>query len=724
MSLTLTQPPPPHTTGFAMGTARAPDGSTLTLDSRSLILNGRRWTPVMGEFHFTRYPAADWPAELAQMKAGGVDIVATYVFWIHHEEVEGAWNWRGDRDLCGFVRAAAAAGLKVIVRAGPWCHGEVRHGGLPDWIVARPGARTDDPVYLASVDKLYRQIAAQVTGLLWKDGGPIVGLQLENEYDGPAEHLLNLKRLAREAGLDVPLYTRTGWPALTTPMPFGEIVPLYGVYAEGFWDRELTAMPGNYWAGFHFSTLRTDANIANEALGRRDVQDEPDVAKYPYLTCEIGGGMMSSYHRRIRVDPRDIEAVTLVKLGSGSTSPGYYMYHGGTNPEGRTPLMEAQATPLTNWNDLPVKNYDFQAPLGAAGQVRPHYFRLRRLHRLLHAFGERLAAMDTFLPSVRPGGRNDVTTLRWAVRSDGQRGFVFVNNHERGRELPAKRNVQFDLTLTDGSTLRFPAAPVTVPVGAMFLWPFNLDLGHGFTLAWATAQPVTLRDDGAVRTVWFAAIPGIAAEFCFTSAVAGVADPGPASTRPATTLTLPPGEHRLSLARRDSPQTLRLIVVEAEESLRLFDPPAPVHAAPLPVATVQLRPAGPLRSIRPGPTPYGVASAPTDADFAAAAVWRLELPADFKASPDRLLRLRYTGDVARVYLGERLIMDDFYNGLPLELDLSRQAADLATQELTVAILPLQKNAPIYFSDPTALPDFTGRNAVAELQGAEIVAPEF
>ncbi|MBX3751898.1 MAG: beta-galactosidase, partial [Opitutaceae bacterium] len=311
MSLALTQPPPPHTTGFAMGAARAPDGSTLTLDSRSLILNGRRWTPVMGEFHFARYPAADWSTELAKMKAGGVDIVATYVFWIHHEEVEGAWNWGGDRDLRGFVRAAAAAGLKVIVRAGPWCHGEVRNGGLPDWIVARPGARTDDPAYLASVDKLYRQIAAQVTGLLWKDGGPIVGLQLENEYDGPAEHLLNLKRLARAAGMDVPLYTRTGWPALTTPMPFGEIVPLYGVYAEGFWDRELTAMPGNYWAGFHFTKLRTDANIANEALGRRDVQDEPDVAKYPYLTCEIGGGMMSSYHRRIRVDPRDIEAVTL-----------------------------------------------------------------------------------------------------------------------------------------------------------------------------------------------------------------------------------------------------------------------------------------------------------------------------------------------------------------------------------------------------------------------------
>ncbi len=714
-----------------MGTARAPDGATLTLDSRSLILNGRRWTPVMGEFHYARYPAAAWPAELAKMKAGGVDTVATYVFWIHHEEVEGAWDWSGGRDLRAFVRASAAVGLKVIVRAGPWCHGEVRNGGLPDWIVARPGSRSNDSAYLASVERLYHQIAAQVSGLLWKDGGPIVGVQLENEYDGPAEHLLNLKRLAREAGIDVPLYTRTGWPALTTPLPFGEIIPLYGVYAEGFWDRELTAMPGNYWAGFHFTKLRTDANIANEALGRRDVQDEPDVAKYPYLTCEIGGGMMSSYHRRIRVDPRDIEATTLVKLGSGSTSPGYYMYHGGTNPEGRTPLMEAQATPLTNWNDLPVKNYDFQAPLGAAGQVRPHYYRLRRLHRFLHTFGENLAGMDTFLPSVRPAGRDDGTTLRWAARSDGQRGFVFVNNHERGRTLPAKPGMQFDLTLADGAALRFPAAPVTVPAGAMFLWPFNLDLGHGFTLAWATAQPITMRDEGAVRTVWFAATPGVEPQFCFTaevdatrSAVAGVADPGPASARPATVLTLQPGEHRLSLARRDTTQTLRLVVLNEDESLRLFDPPAPVPAAQQPVPATLLRPAGPLRTIRSGPTPYGVASAPTDADFAAAAMWRLELPADFKSAPDRLLRLRYTGDVARVYLGGRLIMDDFYNGLPLELDLSRHAADLATQELTVAILPLQKDAPIYFSDPTVLPDFTGRNAVAELHSAEIRTPEF
>src|SRR5262249_46425900 len=159
----------------------------------------------------------------------------------------------------------------TIVRCGPWCHGEVRNGGLPDWILKKGWkTRSNDSNYLAKVEILYREIAGQLHGLLWKEGGPVIGIQLDNEYSGPAEHLLALKKIARDAGLDVPLYTRTGWPDLRTPMPFGEIMPLFGVYAEGFWDRDLTPMPSRYWAGFHFATLRTDVNIANELLGKRD----------------------------------------------------------------------------------------------------------------------------------------------------------------------------------------------------------------------------------------------------------------------------------------------------------------------------------------------------------------------------------------------------------------------------------------------------------------------
>ena len=159
---------------------------------------------------------------------------------------------------------------------------------------------------------LYGQIAQQLAGLLWKDGGPVIGIQLENEYSGPAQHLLTLKQLAREAGLEVPLYTRTGWPQLRAAMPFGELIPLYGVYAEGFWDRELTPMPGEiYWAGFQFSALRTEGAFGTDIPGEHTVTDGADVPRYPYLSCEIGGGMMSSYHRRILVNPLDSESTTL-----------------------------------------------------------------------------------------------------------------------------------------------------------------------------------------------------------------------------------------------------------------------------------------------------------------------------------------------------------------------------------------------------------------------------
>lgn len=697
--LTLTVPriEPAAAETFHMGTARAPDGQTLTLDARSLILNGKAWTPVMGEFHYSRYPENEWRGELLKMKAGGIDIVATYVFWIHHEEIEGQWEWSGDKNLRKFIETAAEVGLKVIVRCGPWCHGEVRNGGLPDWVVTRGQSRTEDPAFIASTTKLYNQIAAQLPGLLWKDGGPVIGIQLDNEYGGPAEYLLRLKQIARAAGLDVPLYTRTGWPALSTPMPFGEIVPLYGVYAEGFWDRELTPMPGNYWAGFHFSKLRVDANIANEALGRRDAQDAPDVARYPYLTCEIGGGMMSSYHRRILVDPRDITSTTLVKLGSGSVSPGYYMYHGGTNPEGKlTTLMEEQATAITNWNDMPVKNYDFQTALGQYGQVRPQFFSLRPLHLFLKSFGDKFAGLATVLPYVRPAGKDDIATLRWAVRSDGRSGYVFVNNYERNRALPAKTGVQFALELADGRPLTFPDAPVTIPADAHFFWPFNLDLGHGVTLAWATAQPFTVAERDGLRTVCFVETPGVPAVFAF------VGEP-PQSLAPGGDLIR--GKVRVALLRG----------ADAEGFGLKISPASP----PIAVGIEPIKSAGTLRTISMGRSKQPVAAAPGDADFAAAAVWRIKLPAGLDCSADAILRLNYAGDVARVYIGKKFITDDYYNGQPLEIGLHRHAADLKDGELTIAILPLQKNAPIFMA-ASARPDFGTADSIAVLRSAELV----
>ena len=157
------------TESFHMGSATTPDGNTLTLDRNSLLLDGQPWTPVMGEFHYARYPENEWREELLKMKAGGMDIVATYVFWIHHEEVEGQFDWSGQRDLRRFVQTARDVGLKVIVRCGPWCHGEVRNGGFPDWLMHKGwNLRSNDTNYLAKVKILYGEIAKQIKGLYWK----------------------------------------------------------------------------------------------------------------------------------------------------------------------------------------------------------------------------------------------------------------------------------------------------------------------------------------------------------------------------------------------------------------------------------------------------------------------------------------------------------------------------------------------------------------------------
>jgi hypothetical protein len=780
----VTKSSPALTAGFNMGASRSPDGSTLTLDSSSLILDGRRWTPAMGEFQYSRYPQAEWREELLKMKAGGIDIVATYVFWIHHEEVEGQFDWAGRKNLRAFVQLCGDLGLKMIIRCGPWDHGEVRNGGFPDWLLAKGWkVRSDDPNYLAQVKIFYGQIAQQLTGSLWKDGGPVIGIQLENEYSGPASHLLTLKNMAREAGLDVPLYTRTGWPALQTPMHFGDIVPLYGVYAEGFWDRELTSMPGNvYWTGFQFSGLRTEGAFGTDIPGELSGTDGSDVRKYPYLSCEIGAGMMSSYHRRIVVNPLDSESTTLVKLGSGGASTGYYMYHGGENPDGKlSTLMESQATGM--WNDMPVKNYDFQTAIGDYGQIRPQYHLLRRLHMFLHEWGPTLATMPAFMPDQRPHGRGDASTLRWSVRSDGHSGFVFVNNYQRSQEMPAKENTRFTIKLPAGS-FTFPNKPVTVPADDCFIWPFNLDLGHGINLAWATAQPLTGVQDGKTNTIFFGATSNVPPQFAFANnGVAIQPESGQllkdgkqivakniaTGTGVALKLTAADGQV-IQIVVLDDPTSLTLwkqpwlgrdrvfltqagLVADGDE-LRLtsaklddlsvgvyppptavevggsaledkedglfqnFAPPAPAAVTPK-VSFEKIQSAGPPRDIPIGKIDKPVAMAPLDADFDKAAVWRVHLPENIDLGLDPVLRLHYVGDVARVTLNGKLLMDDFYNGKDFEVGLRRYAPEILNGDLRISILPMRKDAPIFMA-AGARPDFGNAASVDDLMGVELI----
>ena len=169
--------------------ASLPAAMYLAANDRYLMMDGTPWFPLMGEFHYSRYPENQWEKELLKIKAAGIQVISTYVFWIHHEEVEGEFNWTGQRDLRRFIELCSKHGLYVWLRIGPFDHGEVRNGGFPDWLLEKTATRENNPVFLHYVRRFDAEIAKQVKGLFWKDGGPIIGIQLENEYSalGPGK---------------------------------------------------------------------------------------------------------------------------------------------------------------------------------------------------------------------------------------------------------------------------------------------------------------------------------------------------------------------------------------------------------------------------------------------------------------------------------------------------------------------------------------------------------
>jgi hypothetical protein len=389
------------------------------------------------------------------------------------------------------------------------------------------------------------------------------------------------------------------------------------------------------------------------------------------------------------------------------------MYHGGQNPEGKlSTLQESQATGYPN--DLPVKSYDFNAPLGEFGQINPHYYWLRRLHLFLHDFGVPLAQMPTTLPELRVTNKNDFATLRWAARSDGHSGYVFVNNYQRLQPMPAKTNVQFKLNLPGGE-LVFPQKPVTIPADAFFFWPFNLNLG-GAKLICATAQPICRVGD----TFYFAETPGVKAEFIFDAQTL-------ASTKAVFENVKPSRKAAVKLKTKTDGE-IRIVLLNEADSRALCKDTAGHAVFELPqklsttkVKTESLHRAGALREIPFSSGKSHIALAPTDADFTNAAIWKIKLPAklDLKSAP--LLRIHYVGDVARLTLNGKLIADNFYAGREFDLGLNRDAPEILSGDLRLEILPLRKDAPIYL-EPKARPDFGTNESLAKLVSVEIISP--
>ncbi|MBQ7213113.1 MAG: beta-galactosidase [Bacteroidales bacterium] len=677
------EPTPPL---FKFGTNVTPDGQTFQVDGKGFIDNGQYVLPVMGEIHYCRVPESEWKREVLKMKAGGIDIVACYVFWNYHEPEEGKFVWEGNLNLRKFLEICKECNQKVVLRIGPFCHGEAYLGGIPEWMVdksiadrANYALRTTAPGFVAGVSEMYKQIGLQAKGLLWKDGGPVIGAQIDNESRGPWPYLAALKQAAVEAGLDLPFYTRTGWPRMNGSAVFGELLPLYGDYADGFWDRSLRDMPGSYRQAFHFTDSRLSAVIATEVFGTNQSteMDREDWA-YPYLTCELGGGMMPSYYRRIHIFDKDALGLAICKVGSGSNLPGYYMYHGGINPYCPDHSMgELQASKYTNSNDLPYMSYDYQSPLGEVGQPNGSFHYLRLLHQMLREWGGGLSRMDPVF--------HDDDVVRWTERRNGDSGFIFVNNYERLATLGDKTWRCFDRDLT-------------VKDGVSFCFPFGLKF-QKLTIDFATAQPFCkLRD-----AVYFVAVEGITPEISINGKVYTV-QPGEEVVVRKVHFKVLSLEEAFRAYKVSDDRIAFSDGILYEDNGQILEEKWIEERRLVPVQTAA---AGPLRTIPNGAA--GLPEQPVQSDFDAAAVWNLQLDR-LEHPEDYFLEVNFRGDVARVYSGGQMIQDNFWNGRPMYVRVS----DIVDGQVELRILPMPKDIPVYLQagQKAVLEAFAGDSMLA------------
>ncbi|MGD0631604.1 MAG: glycoside hydrolase family 35 protein [Terracidiphilus sp.] len=308
-------------------------------------LDGKPFQIISGAIHSARVPRAYWRDRLRKARAMGLNTVETYVFWNVYESSPGKFDFSGQNDIAEFVREAQQEGLFVILRPGPYACAEWDFGGLPAWLLHEPGmeVRTSNSAFMAAASRWLHRLGQELTPLQSANGGPIIAVQVENEYGSfgsDHNYMEQIHRLLLDSGFDrAMLYTADG----VDEMPNGSI----------------PGLP---------AALNFGAGSAKEQFAKF-VQARPNA---PRMCGEYWDGWFDHWGERHHTGDAAAEAKELQWMLEQGYSVNLYMFHGGTSFG-----FMAGANIDGGKYEPDVTSYDYDVPVSESGELRPRFYLFR-----------------------------------------------------------------------------------------------------------------------------------------------------------------------------------------------------------------------------------------------------------------------------------------------------------------------------------------------------------
>ncbi len=330
------------------------------------LLDGEPFLLISGEMHYPRVPRPYWRDRMRKMRALGLNTLCTYVFWNLHEPELGKFDFTGNLDVAAYLRMAQEEGLWVMLRPGPYICTEWDFGGLPSWLLSTPDlkVRTTDPRFLKAAAKYLRQVGEQLAPLQITRGGPIIMVQVENEYGSfghDHDYMNAIRKIIRDAGFEVTLYTADGPDNL-----------------EG---GTLPDLP----AGVNFGQGDPAAEFAKFARFRQGV---------PRMCTEYWDGWFDHWGEEHHTTSPEGAAQGLDWMLSRGISASLYMVHGGSS----WGFMSGANFDGTYQPD--ISSYDYDAPLDEAGHPTRKFFLMREVIKKYLPTGAQLPELPAPLPMI------------------------------------------------------------------------------------------------------------------------------------------------------------------------------------------------------------------------------------------------------------------------------------------------------------------------------------